>query len=281
MRGASLEFSEQGSGDPLVLVHGSVSDQRTWAHLLGRFGKRYRAIALSRRYHWPNDSIPEGADYSMPEQVDDLAAFVHGMGAEPAHLVGHSYGAYLALLLAIRRPDSVRSLVLAEPPVLPLFVSNPPKPAELFRVLIRRPRTGLAIMRFGARGIEPATAALGRGDRETALRLFGTAVLGRETFNALSEDRLTQVRANLIPEEFLGSGFVPLDERDVATMKTPTLLLGGERSPALFGLLLDRLEELIPTTRRALIAEASHIMHEDNPEAFFEHVSEFLGSEPG
>lgn len=273
--GASLEFAERGTGDPVVLVHGSVSDYRTWSYQQAELGRHFRAIAYSRRYHWPNDPIPQGADYSMIEQVEDLESLLRVIEAEPAHVVGHSYGAYLALLLAIRSPRSVRSLVLAEPPILPLFISIPPKPQELLTVLLRRPRAGTAIVRFLATGLIPATVAFKRGDTELGLRRFGTVVLGQEAFGGLSAERLEQVRANLIKAEFLGS-YTPLTDEEVAGVRQPILLLQGEHSPSLFGLLLDRLQELVPAAWREEIPGASHIMHEDNPGAFLERVVEFL-----
>jgi len=278
VRGASFECIEQGSGEPVVLIHGSVSDHRTWARLQPELARRFRAIVYSRRYHWPNAPIPDGADYAMVEQVDDLDALLDAVRARPAHLVGQSYGAYLALLLAIREPESVRRLVLAEPPVLPLFVNTPPKTHELLEVLFRRPRTAAAIIQFGAKGMGPATAAFKRGDLDSGLHLFGSVVLGREAFGRLSRRRMDQVRANLIPAEFLGSGFAPLSDAQVRGITHPTLLLGGERSPKLFGLLMDRLQELIPSVERAEIPGASHILHEDNPGAFLEKVAEFLDS---
>lgn len=198
----SLKYVEDGSGEPLVLVHGSASDYRTWHYQRDEFGQQFRVIAYSRRYHWPNEPIPEGVDYSMAEHVDDLRTLLHSLDAAPAHLVGHSYGAFLCLLLAIKEPRLVRTLVLAEPPVITLFVSDPPKPPEILKLLVSRPRTAVSIIKFGAMGINPTTAAVKRGDMEEAMRLFGTAALGREAFDQLSESRLEQVRANLTKKLF-------------------------------------------------------------------------------
>ena len=64
----SLELKETGEGDPIVFVHGSASDLRTWDSQLDSFGERFRAIAYSRRYHWLNRPIPTGADYSWEAQ---------------------------------------------------------------------------------------------------------------------------------------------------------------------------------------------------------------------
>lgn len=67
----------------------------------------------------------------------------------------------------------VRSLVLVEPPVLPLFIGAPPRPARLLATLVGHPRTGAAIARFVATGVVPATMAARRGDMATAMGVFG------------------------------------------------------------------------------------------------------------
>jgi pimeloyl-ACP methyl ester carboxylesterase len=276
IRRASLAYSEEGSGPPLVLVHGSASDCRTWERQLPVLAGKYRVIVYSRRYHWPNEPIPEDADYSMAEQVHDLEAVLEALGLSNVHLVGHSYGAFLVLLLALRRPDLVRTMVLAEPPVFTLFVSNTPKPAELLKLLATRPRTAIAIVKFGATGIGPATSAAQRGDMQAAMRIFGSAVLGRDAYRRLSEARLEQIRANAFRAEFLGSGFPRLEPDRLRQVRSPTLLITAGRSPALFHRLNDALADLLPRTRRLEVPDASHMMHEDNPAAFNRAVMSFL-----
>ncbi len=51
---ADLAYVEQGAGDPVVFVHGSLNGYRRWGEQLAPFAARYRAIAYSRRRHWPN-----------------------------------------------------------------------------------------------------------------------------------------------------------------------------------------------------------------------------------
>ena len=203
INGASLEYAEYGEGEPLVLVHGSASDYRTWHSQQEEFAHRYRVINFSRRYHWPNEQIPAEAAYSMLEHVDDLQALIQELGAVPAHLMGHSYGAFLCLLIAIKDPEIVRTLVLAEPPVITLFVSNTPKPLELLKLLVTRPRTAIAVLKFGAKGVAPAMAAAKHDDPKNATRLFGKTLLGQQFYSQLSEGRLEQVDANAIKAEFL------------------------------------------------------------------------------
>jgi len=271
-----VAYLERGQGEPLVLVHGSSSDYRTWDCVHARLAERFRAIAYSRRYHWPNAQIQEGADYSMLEHEHDLEALVRALDAAPAHLVGHSYGGFLCLLLAIRRPALVRSLVLVEPPVFTLFTSSKPALGELLSLLLTRPRTAIAIARFGASGLSPATAAVARGDTEAALERFGRAVLGRAWFQRLSRERLEQARANFISAELLGSGFSRLVDEDIRSLACPVLLLNGAGSPSIFHHLNARLAELLPSAQRVAIPRASHNVHEDNPAAWQAAVTEFL-----
>ncbi|MCA9839556.1 MAG: alpha/beta hydrolase [Trueperaceae bacterium] len=276
----SLETYEKGSGQPLVLIHGSASDYRTWQHQMDSLSKDFRVISYSRRYHYPNVTISESADYSMVEHVADLQRVLNTLDAKPAHLVGHSYGALMGLELASQQPAYVKSLILAEPPAINLFVknSNAPTPGELLRLLLRRPRTGLAVIKLGATGLEPAAQAAKKGDMEKVMQLFGRAALGKESFQAMPIERREQVLANLTKAEFLGSGYIPLNTEKLRTIKAPTLLLTGEKSPRVFHHLANCLKDLIPKLERVEIPAASHILHEDNPDAFNSELLRFLKS---
>lgn len=276
INGSQLRYRETGDGDPLILVHGSQSDARTWDRLIDRFGEHYRTIVYSRRYHWPNAPIPEGVDYAMGQQVNDLEGLIVELGAQSAHVVGHSYGAYLALLLTLKNPALVRSLVLAEPPILPLLVSVPSNIRDLLRLFLKRPRVAMSVAWFAIRGMGPALAAFEKGDKEQGLEIFSRAVLGSEAFNRLSDDRLEQARANLIVSEFLGSGLAPITDEEVAQVRQPTLLVESERGPKLFKHILEHLETLMEKSERVRIPDSSHIMHEDNSEAFYKSVVSFL-----
>lgn len=275
--GTSLEYFQSGDGQPIVLVHGSASDHRTWEQQVAAFSTKYRVISYSRRYHWPNQPIAEGTEYAMSDHVGDLEQLMRSLDISQAHIIGHSYGAYLALMVAIRNPSLVGRLVLAEPPVIPLFTSFPPKPHEILKLLVTRPRTALPIIKFAAMGLGPAASAARKDDMDTAITYFGKAVLGSSAFDGLSQTRLEQVRINSSKSELLSESFMTkLEETEVADIKSPTLLVTGEQSPALFHRLADRLTELIPSAQRVDVPNSSHIMHEDNAAAFNHAILSFL-----
>jgi len=281
--GAALAYREHGEGAPLVFVHGSASDLRTWEQQLPTIGRSYRAIAYSRRYARPNEDIQPDADDQMLPHVDDLVALLRVLDAAPAHLVGHSWGGFICLLTAIQRPQLVRSLVLGEPPVLTLFTSVPPRPTEMLRLLVRRPGTARAILSFGARTHLPAQKAFRRGDDEAAFLKMSHGVLGKEAYERLSEERKQQGRENLntLRAQVLGAGFPPLSEDDVRGVTAPTLLMTGERSPAYPLRLTDGLQRLLPNAERIEIAGASHLMHEENAPAVNEAIFDFIARTAG
>lgn len=263
----------------MVFVHGGYSDLRTWLPQIPAFSTEYRAISYSRRYARPNEDIPAGQDDQIGPHVDDLLSLLRNLDIAPAHLVGNSWGAFICLLAAIREPDMVRTLVLGEPPVLPLFISNSATAGELVRLLLRSPLDAIRIIHFGAIIVDPATKAYRRGDFEDGTRIFVSGVLGPGAFEALPEERKRQIRENHTADaaQLLGAGFPPLSEAEVRSIRTPTLLVTGERSPAILRrTLAKKLSSLLQDVQQVEIPSASHLMHEENPHAFNGALLPFL-----
>ena len=78
------------------------------------------------------------------------------LGAVPAHIVGHSWGGLIALILATQKPALYRSLTLIEAPSVSLHLQIPPKPLPLLRLLLSNPKLGLSIAKLGAGAFAPA-----------------------------------------------------------------------------------------------------------------------------
>lgn len=284
INGAQLACVDRGNGEPVVFIHGTSQDVRTWRAQIDPFARAYRVIAYSRRYARPNEDIPPGHDDPMPPHVADLVTLLRTLDAAPAHLVGNSWGGFIALLVAIQEPALVRTLTLCEPPVIPLFVSNEPRPAEILRLLARSPTDAFRIVRFGLGVVEPAKKAHLAGDPERANRIFGTAILGKKHFAALPPERRQMLDENQAAEaaQLLGAGFPPLRAEDVRHVRAPVLLVNGDSSGPLFRRTIPAtLHRLLQNSRRAVIANASHMMHEDNPAAFNDALLRFLRTDAG
>ena len=115
VNGYDMAYVEQGSGAPLVLLHGAMCDLRYWTSQMETLGRQYRTIAPSLRHFWPERWDGVGDDFTIQQHTEDVAAFVAALGAGPAHLVGHSRGGHVAFRVAQRFPNRIRTLILAEP----------------------------------------------------------------------------------------------------------------------------------------------------------------------
>ncbi len=124
MVAADLDVSEQGRGAPVVLVHGSVvGAERAWRHQRP-LAERWR-IVLPNRPGFASSPPLERGDF---EAEAPLIAELLGEGA---HLVGHSYGAVIALYAAALRPEAVRSLTVSEPGCLRVAAGQPHVDAQI------------------------------------------------------------------------------------------------------------------------------------------------------
>jgi pimeloyl-ACP methyl ester carboxylesterase len=165
INGVRLLVEETGSGEPLVLVHGSWDDPQAWAFVEDELAKSFCVISYDRRGHTGSGDSPHPG--SRRDDEDDLATLIEERGLAPAHLVANSFGGSIALGLVVRRPELVRSVCAHEPPLLALAADDP------------------AVAQFG-QGIAPVVSLIDRGEAEAGARLFAEQVVGPETWDLMA-----------------------------------------------------------------------------------------------
>ena len=268
VRGTDLRFVERGTGIPVVFVHGSLGTLESWGPQIDAFATRFRVIAYSRRYHWPNAAQPDGQEYSLSLHADDLIGLIEALGLERVHLVASSYGAYVALLVTLRRPDLVRSLVLAEPPILPW--------------LGRTPAGDSLLHTFDRTVFKAARAAFVRDDSVGAVQRFWDGLAGATSpFDALPEG----ARARLLRSVFelrLETRADPADYmpalacKDIGGIRSPVLLVTGERSPRMFHVINEELARCLAAEETVTVPGAGHGVNADNASFYNGAVLQFL-----
>jgi pimeloyl-ACP methyl ester carboxylesterase len=105
----SIWYEEQGSGDPLILLHGGAVDARFFEHNVGPLAERFRVIATDLWGH--GRTADREGPFSLESFSTDVAALIDQVAGGSAHVLGHSIGAAVALDLTLRRPDVVRQLI--------------------------------------------------------------------------------------------------------------------------------------------------------------------------
>jgi non-heme chloroperoxidase len=266
----TLHYIEQGSGAPVIFVHGSLSDFSYWQDQVVAFSKSYRAIAYSRRYNFPNQNLALPG-YSAVTDADDLAAFIVAMHLGKVYIVGHSYGALTGLFLATRHPELIRALVIAEPPAVSLlrhlWSKNSQQGKAMYEDIYRRM-------------VAPMQAEFTRGDSEAGVGVFMNYVFNdpHAWANTSPEDRADSMKNAHEWEVMMTRGtlFPAIEPRAIHNIEVPVLIISGGKTLPFLALLDRELAQLIPRSRNIVFADAGHQMWLQHPVECRDDVQAFF-----
>jgi len=270
VNGYNMAYLEVGQGkdggQPLVCVHGTLGDFRTWYSVLGPLSTRHRVIAVSLRHFFPEhwDGVATD-DYRMAQHVADTIAFIEQITPKPVDLMGHSRGGHIAFRVAQQRPDLLRKIVLAEP--------GGDLDASLDRTVVPGAPSAL-----GTR-VLASVKKVRDGDIEGALQNFVDGIDGEGAWRRLAAAPKQQLRDNITT--LLGQvheARKPFGKADMPTIKTPTLLIGGADTTGSLSTMWRVMAEHIAGAGTAVIPNARHWMFENDPQEFCRVVMEFLAA---
>jgi pimeloyl-ACP methyl ester carboxylesterase len=251
-----IGFRQSGDGPPLVLLHGGLGDSRAWQDQLEELSDEFTVVAWDAPGCGASSDPPE--TFRLPEYADCLAAFIQALGLRRPHVLGHSFGAGLALELYRRHPAIPRSLVLAG--AYAGWAGSLPVEEVEERLRLALETAELLPDRFVPQSIPGLFSDL--ISREKA-----------EQLAAIMSD------ARPVGTRVMAHAFAEADLRGVLPeIQIPTLLLCGEadeRSPLPVA---EALHAAIPTSRMAVLAGLGHESYLESPERFNAEVREFLRS---
>lgn len=261
VRGVELTYIERGQGEPLILLHGGQGDYRSWEPQMVALSPKFRVISYSRRYNYPNDNPITSKKYSAYVDADDLAAFIRKLKLKRVHLIGTSIGAFTALILALKHPEMVRSLVLAEPPVLDWV-----KDTQAYKDFM----TG---------AWNPAAAAFRAGDDRGGMRFLINVFAGAGTFENLPPAAVNVAMQNsryFKAATLSSSRAFELSKEKAGRLKMAILLIRGENTILMHKLIIEELHRVLPGAELAIIPKAGHGSPRENPQAFNDAMLKFL-----
>jgi pimeloyl-ACP methyl ester carboxylesterase len=248
---AAIAWRSEGSGLPLVFVHGGGMDARMWRPQADAFSGSHRVITYDQRGH--GDSECDAGAYSLDSATADLTGLLGQLGVERAVLVGHSFGASVAQYFAALHPDRVAALACVGG-----------APLSMTPGLSARMRTWLnggAVPLLGRRRVEVMFANMA-GAREE-VRLYAA--------NALS--RLSDRMFGAVMQVGFG---VPGIESGNYRFRAPLLLVYGDCDP--YGAYFTNTARWVARDRARLVcvAQAAHNANQDVPDEVNEELARLL-----
>jgi pimeloyl-ACP methyl ester carboxylesterase len=246
VRGARVEFLEQGSGEPVVLLHSSGSSSTQWRSLIETLRERYRVLApdfygCGGTHRWPGDA------FTLADEAEIVCALLRRAGGR-AHLVGHSYGGTVALHVARRYSHAVRSLTLIEPVAFHLLREDDSFNAAAFAEI-------LAVA-------ERLRRAFSDGDSQGGMARFVDYWSGPGAWARIPPAKRPALAERLekVLLEFQGTFNEPTRLQDFWALFMPTLLLQGSVSPLPARHIATQLSRVLPDVHLEVVEGAGHML---------------------
>src|ERR1044072_3842132 len=135
VNGVRLHIAEQGQGPLVLLLHGFPESWYSWRHQFGPLAEAgYPVVAPDQRGYARSEQPEDIASYSLLHLAGDVIGLIHALGEEQAVVVGHDWGAPVAWITAMLRPDVVRAVAgLSVPPALPAGMAPPSATRPYYR----------------------------------------------------------------------------------------------------------------------------------------------------
>jgi pimeloyl-ACP methyl ester carboxylesterase len=256
--GARIHYEETGSGpETVVFAHGLLWSGEMFAAQVAALADRYRCVTFDFRGQGRSE-VTEGG-YDMDTLTGDAAALIEALGCAPCHIAGLSMGGFVALRLALRRPELLRSLILLETTADPEPAANVPRYRRL-NLVARWLGLGLVagpVMKimFGEKFLtDPARAA---ERAEWRRRLVANHRTG-----------ITRAVTGVIERQGVAD--------EIHRIEVPTLIVVGDQDVATVPEKSHRMHQRIPGSELVVVAGAGHTSTVEEPAAVTAALDDFL-----
>ncbi len=255
-----LNYVEEGSGTPLLLIHGLAGDHTAWLPQIAEFKSRHRVIAIDNPGGGKSSAVSEPT--SMQEMAEDVLRLLDALGVESAHVVGRSMGGAIAQRMALTAPERVRSLVLA----------------ASFARLDPIGRRWLESMRdFVLRG----------GAWSDWAKLFSPTFVSNAYFNTHPEV-MARIEALIGDESRDKRSYVNLNNAvlasdtmdEIGRLACPVLIMAGRLDPICSPAVTGWMQQALPAAETAWFEESSHFFLMEEPQKAMAVLSDWLARHP-
>lgn len=258
-----IGLTEEGQGQPVMLLHCSASSSRQWKKLRNGGSERYRFLSLDLTGYGDTALPPDPDGYSIETEVDLVEWAMDGV-QEPIHLVGHSFGGAVALQAALRHPGRVRS-VYAYEPVLFSLLKDAGRDAEWQEICEL------------SHGMRQLVAA---GSPSEAMARFVDYWGGAGAWDAMPPARQAAI-AKSAPKLMIEFGTIFRQSRtagEYASLPMPVRIAAGQASPGTSRAVAQVLETTLGTKAVEWVEGAGHMAPVTDPDLVNPGILAYLAS---
>lgn len=254
---------EAGNGPGIVCLHSNASSSSQWRGLMELLAPRFRVLAADSYGAGKSPEWPSDRQISLADEVALIEPVLRDAGS-PLTLVGHSYGAAIALRAAVDRPERVRTLVLYEPTLFSLVDAEAPAPNATAGI---------------RQAVVDASLALDAGDRDRAAAAFIDYWMGEGTWQRMPEPRRQPIAASVVNVRRWAHALLtePTPLQAFRALDVPVLFLLGEKTTASARGVARLLVAALPRVEVLEFDELGHMGPVTHPERVNAAIAKFLG----
>lgn len=257
-----MTYLERGSGPPLILVHGALTDYRFFAGSIDILARQHRVISVGLRHYYPEAWDGRGPAFTGTQHALDIVALIRALDLGRVHLFGHSRGAAVVLLVAKNSPEVLRSLIVGEG-------------GGGFRAF--NPRAPLPGQSPGpVTPLEATTRALlDQGKRDEAAMTYWNGMGGPGAWDKTSEMNKEFLKTNIWTVRAPPTAAPPFECSDIAKLPVPVLLMLGDKTFPPIKVHMEAIKTCVTHSEMVVLPNAGHLFPQEVPRDFAEALLTF------
>ncbi len=247
-----LHYQTVGQGQPIILLHGLFGSSGNWSTIAKHFAQTHQVISVDLRNHGRS---PHSDTQHYSDMVEDLNALCDALNLTRIYLLGHSLGGKVAMQYATQYPDRVNKLIVVD-------MAMREYPDEHTQLMDEMMAVDLSAMQ-----------SRGEVDKILSVKITNAMVRQFLLINLVKTDNGLQWRINL---PALKANYPALQKAISAQFNKPSLFIRGERSDYVRDADVEHIK-LYFTQAQFASLPTDHWVHAEQPHAFIEIVTRFLG----
>lgn len=259
---AQAFYREAGQGPGVVCLHSNSSSSGQWRGLMEALAPKFRVLAADSYGAGKTPAWQGDRPLTLRDEAELLQP-IFARAGDPFSLIGHSYGAGVALIAALAQPQRVRALALYEPTIFALVDAESPPPNDADGICA---------------AVARAVSALDQGDADRAAEYFIDFWMERGTWRRMPEQRRAPIVATIHNIRHWSHALLrePTPLQAFAALEIPVLYMIGKESPLPSRAVAKILTRVLPRVEVVEFAGLGHMAPVTHPDVVNAEIARFL-----